>query len=324
MRTQWLWALTMTAGLWAQAPRPAGSGLEAGVLPAKWTSGGPHCMEAQEFQIHQYNPDFYILRQSGCTDYEKPFLYLIFGREKALLWDTGSRNARTRETVDRVIERWLQVRKRERVELIVLHSHLHSDHIAGDAQFADRPQTTFVKAGAPAVKAFFKIRQWPEETAQFDLGDRVLEIVPIPGHSDDSHAIYDRRTGILLTGDSVYPGRLYVSNFGDFKSSIHRLAVFTEGKLIAHVLGCHIEQTRTPYLDYPIGKLHQPDEHELALSVGHILELDRALAKLDRPQRLALRDLTIYPIDEQSLAEMKAIRKRTEEADRTIVWPQSR
>jgi len=49
-------------------------------------------MEMPEWQIHEYNPDLYILRQSGCTDFEKPFVYLLFGRERALLLDTGSRH----------------------------------------------------------------------------------------------------------------------------------------------------------------------------------------------------------------------------------------
>ena len=31
-----------------------------------------------DWQIHEYNANFYILRESGCTNYEKPFLYLIF------------------------------------------------------------------------------------------------------------------------------------------------------------------------------------------------------------------------------------------------------
>jgi hypothetical protein len=28
-----------------------------------------------EFHVHRYNEDFYIIRQSGCSHYEKPFLY---------------------------------------------------------------------------------------------------------------------------------------------------------------------------------------------------------------------------------------------------------
>lgn len=319
MRNGWL-VLFFSALVMAQAPEPDGAGLEAGSLPEQWPTSGLHCTEMPEFSIHQYTPTFYILRQSACTDYEKPFLYLIFGSERALLWDTGSRNARTRETVDRLIERWLKINNRNTIPLVVMHSHHHSDHVAGDSQFRDRPDTTFVAPNLASVKTFFGFERWPEEVRAFDLGNRIIELVPIPGHTDDSLALYDRRTGILLTGDTVYPGRLYVENFEEFKKSIHRLAEFTRGKLIAHVLGNHIEETRTPYLEYPIGKLYQPDEHALELSVGHILELDRALTGMPASARLALRDMTIYPLDGKSLSSLRSTRKVTEEADRKLVW----
>jgi hydroxyacylglutathione hydrolase len=249
----------------------------------------------QEFYIHQYEPNFFILRQSGCSDYEKPFLYLIFGADKAMFWDTGSRNARVREAVDRLIDRWLKVNARTGIPLIVMHSHKHGDHIAGDAQFAGRPDTTLVKPDLASVRIFFGFGNWPEETRAFDLGGRAVDIVPIPGHTDDSIALYDRRTAILLTGDTVYPGRLYVTDFPAFQKSLHRLATFIEGKPVAHVLGNHIEQTRTPFVDYPTGTKYQPDEHELALSAAHVYELDRVLQGMSAPKKVALRDLTIAP-----------------------------
>ena len=76
--------------------------------------GGPKCMESFEWQIHEYNRDLYILRQSGCTDYEKQFIYLLFGGECALLLDTGSRNGNLVPTLQRVVKNWLQRTKRER------------------------------------------------------------------------------------------------------------------------------------------------------------------------------------------------------------------
>ena len=65
-------------------------GVEQGALPASWITGGPNCLEVPDWQIHEYNPNLYILRESGCTNYEKPFLYLFFGSERALLVDTGA------------------------------------------------------------------------------------------------------------------------------------------------------------------------------------------------------------------------------------------
>src|SRR5260221_14490788 len=88
-------ALTMLLGLSAnpasaQFSQPDGGNLERGALPAHWYSQDPKCMEIPQWQVHEYNPNFIILRQSPCTDYEKPFIFLMFGKEKALLADTGS------------------------------------------------------------------------------------------------------------------------------------------------------------------------------------------------------------------------------------------
>jgi hypothetical protein len=87
------------------------------------------------------------------------------------------------------------------------------------------------------------------------------------------------------------------------------------------LFGYRRPKTRTPYLEYPIGKLSQPDEHQLQMSVGDILELDRALLHMQGPARLALRDMTIWPLNDEVLKEMRAKQHETEEADHRIVYP---
>src|SRR4051812_41836745 len=64
---------------------------EPGFLPKKWFTGGPDCATfTDDFQVNKYNDNFYILRESGCIHTEKPFLYLLFGKDKAILFDTGA------------------------------------------------------------------------------------------------------------------------------------------------------------------------------------------------------------------------------------------
>ena len=254
-------------------------------------------MVTPDWQVHEYNPNFYILRESGCTNYEKPFLYLIFGKERALLLDTGAgKTVDTQSIVNQVIGRWSKRQGQTEIHLVVTHSHGHGDHVAGDAQFRNVPGVEFVEPNAKAIQAAFQIRSWPDKNGAVDLGDRILDVIPIPGHQEASIALYDRRTGVLLTGDSVYPGRLYVSNWEQYRASIQRLVLFTESNVVTHVLGCHIEQTRQPYLDYPIGTTYQPDEHSLELGRAELLELHQALKKLrSTPKQVAYRDFTIWP-----------------------------
>src|SRR5258708_7176089 len=285
----------------AQLAEPDGGGIERGVLPEHGATGGPNCLEMPEWQVHEYNPGLYILRQSGCTDFEKPFVYLLFGRDRALLLDTGSRNGNLLPMVETTIHRWLKKNGRQSIPLIVVHTHEHGDHVAGDAALrASRDPAipvTLIDAAVEANKSFYHIANWPEGSGSIDLGDRLIDAIPIPGHSDASIALYDRKDAILFTGDTLYPGRLYVRDFAAYVASVDRLVRFTEGKPGAQILGNHIEQTRTPSLDYAEGTLYQPEEHELQLSRGSLLELRDALASLNgHPARRALRDFTIWPV----------------------------
>ncbi len=291
-----LLSLACAALALAQAPQPDGAGVRPGSLAAHWITGGPNCVEVPDWQVHAYNEDFYILRQSGCINYEKPFLYLLFGKNKALLEDTGAEPSDASKIVADVIAKWLKAKGRTSISLIVTHSHGHDDHTAGDAGFRGIPNTIMVPLTVEGTSEFFHIDRWPDGIGNVDLGERVLDVIPIPGHHTLSLAFYDRETGVLLTGDSLYPGRLYVRDFGEFARSTERLVQFTRGKIVAQVLGTHIEQMSVPYKDYPVGTKYQPLEHELALSRGNLLELDEALKGMHgKPVRFALRDFTIWP-----------------------------
>ena len=59
--------------LFCQIPQPDGGAVEAGQIPMHWMTGGPNCIELPDWEVHQFNPDFFIIRESGCTNNEKPF-----------------------------------------------------------------------------------------------------------------------------------------------------------------------------------------------------------------------------------------------------------
>ncbi len=311
----------------AQLPEPDGGTIRAGTLPLAWQTGGPRCMEVPEWQVHEYNPDLYLLRQSGCTDYEKPFVFLFFGKEKAMLLDTGSRNGDLTPTLARTVHNWLTRNGRASIPLLVVHTHPHGDHIAGDAgvQAMNDPAIpiTFVPADLESTKRFYRMEHWPDDTGQIDLGGRILDVLAIPGHSAASVALYDRQTAILFAGDSLYPGRLYVQDYAAFQASTERMIRFTEGKPVAHIIGNHVEQTRTPYLDYPVGTMYQPDEHVLQLTRGDLLELEAGLVSLHgKPARLALPDFTIWPALPAGAAQTAAEErfKATQKQQHAAMW----
>ncbi len=240
----------------------------AGSLDVVWqhgTRGGKPGSEPA-IQVHRYDEHTVILRQSKTTNYEAPFLFLLFGNARALLLDTGAtgdaQRFPLRRTVDELIGEWLERHPRDGYELVVAHTHGHGDHVAGDVQFADRPDTTVVARELEAVLSFFGFDDaaWPAQTVSFDLGGRTLEIFGSPGHHKAAVTCYDPWTAILFSGDTVLPGRLYAFDFPAFCATLDRMVEFAARRPVSHVFGCHVEMADRPTRDYPLGATYQPDE----------------------------------------------------------------
>ncbi|GJM12956.1 MAG: hypothetical protein DHS20C12_13590 [Pseudohongiella sp.] len=166
----------------------------------------------------------------------------------------------------------------------------------GDETLNMDDDTTVIGVGQIAVEEYFAFPSWPSISIAIELGGRSIEILPIPGHSDDDLAFYDATSQVLITGDTLYPGRLYVRNWPAYRESIRRLAGWTMGKSISHVLGTHIEMSALPNTDYPIGTTYQADEHQLPLSVSDIFTLRDALDEYERPEKIPLGSFIIWPI----------------------------
>ncbi|MEO7964638.1 MAG: MBL fold metallo-hydrolase [Gemmatimonadaceae bacterium] len=277
------------------APAVRSSGVARASLT--WYAGNATCTGQPAFRIREYRPGLFILRQPACTNFEKPFLYLIIGRSRALLLDTGAGGIAVAAAVDTLLDVWRASHGGAPRELVVAHSHGHGDHIAGDEQFRGQPGVTLVAPDTAAVRAFLGFRSWPTDVRWLDLGGRTLDVLAIPGHQAASIALYDRATEILLTGDTFYPGRLYVRDTAAFAASTARLVAFTTSRPVSVILGTHIEQTRTPFSDYPVGTKDQPDEDRLELSRSELVTLDSAVQSMrGRFTRAPLPRFTIWPL----------------------------
>jgi hydroxyacylglutathione hydrolase len=263
------------------------SELPDGDLDVHWIHGSASRRHLTDpaWQVHPFRDDTVILRQSKDANYEAPFVFLLFGAERALLLDTGATgDDELRRTVDTLVADRLSRHPTTGYQLVVAHTHAHGDHVAGDATFVDRPDSVVVGKTAEEVQAFFGFARWPEEVVTYDLGQRRLELIGIPGHEDASIAAYDEGTGLLFTGDSVYPGRIYVRNFPAYVDSLNRLVTLAEAREVSHVLGCHIEMTTRPGRDYFLGCRYQPDEPPLQMSVDQLRSMRAAAVSVaDRP-----------------------------------------
>ncbi len=285
-----LLALSATLLLGATLP-------EAAPRFAPWIDGTQ--ADEPETQVQAIDADTFVIRQSVRTDFEAPFLYLIFGRSEALLIDSGAGGLRIRPSVERVIAQWRARHAGRPVRLLVAHSHSHGDHHAGDDEFHDRPDTQVIGLKPAEVAAAFSIADWPRGIGHRDLGGRKLLVIPTPGHEPAHIMVYDPRTHLLFSGDMLYPGRLYVptDKFAAFRASADRLAAFAATHPIVALLGAHIEMTATPGQDYPMEAATHPVERPLALPPSAIEELQQAVTRMgDAPVQDRHADFIVYPV----------------------------
>ena len=169
--------------------------------------------------------------------YQKNLSYLIVGKERALLFDTGAGQEDLSELVGSLTN----------LPITALPSHLHYDHVGswrhfGQKALVDLPTTRAQvnKAGqfqpttlqylgrfegqsfAPVI-----IDQWLPPGSRIDLGERELVVMSIPGHTKEAIALYDETYDYLFVGDHLYPGELFAflpgADLGEYLRSTREL-----------------------------------------------------------------------------------------------------
>jgi hydroxyacylglutathione hydrolase len=272
-RKLWLCALLTVSSLLS----PAHSQLVSGTMDVRWNEGSADCVKNPQppIQVHRYNADTFILRENLCATYEAPFVYLLIGKAKALLIDTGAvADAKIIPLAQTVIS--LLPNDGSRLPLMVVHTHGHLDHRSGDDQFRALPDMEVVPTDLESVKSRLGIANWPNDIGQIDLGDRVIDVIPTPGHHASHVAYYDRQTGLLFSGDILLPGRLLIEDTDADLASARRVAEFVEQHPITYVLGAHIELDESGKTFF--GTRYHPNERPLQLTKQDVLALPKIVS----------------------------------------------
>lgn len=197
------------------------------------------------FEVYQVEPDVWAIYEP--FQWQEVISYLIIGSDSALLFDTGNGLDNIKTIVDKLTDKPIRV----------LNSHSHFDHIGGNYLFKQilSPTTKFsisnskgsaskqvkMEASAEALcKALpegvteqnhsimpYTITSKVKDGDIIDLGNRKLEVLLIPGHTDDSVALLEKESGLLWTGDSFYEGPIWLffpeTDLAAYKKSLARL-----------------------------------------------------------------------------------------------------
>jgi hydroxyacylglutathione hydrolase len=248
------------------------------LLDVQWNPGAEDCTKDTQpaIQVHRYDAQTYILRQNLCLSAEGNFLFLLLGNDRALLIDTGAITDAAKMPVAKTVLDLLPAHGSGKLPLLVVHTHGHTDHTDGDVQFAGIAGVEVVSPELDGVKKYFNFTNWPDGLAHIDLGGRIVDVLPSPGHQRAHVVFYDRNTTLLITGDFLLQGRLLIQDAAVDKASAERVITFVQDKPVAYILGTHIEKNAEGEI-YTPGVTFHPHEHVLQLSKADLLALPAAI-----------------------------------------------
>lgn len=236
----------------------------------RWPDALPRAGNRRLEQLGSVSPWFAVYRVSAGTfalveprHFEEAISYLVLGAMRAALIDTGMGIANIRAEVERLTD----------LPVTVVNTHSHYDHVGGDHRFLevwaldDEHEIARIEGGlgraecarylAPGFyldlppdfdPATYEIR--PAAVTRrlhhldgIELGGRTLTVHHTPGHSPGSICLLDSRDGLLFTGDTYYPGTMYVHLDGaDFEAYVRSVGyLLTLLERVSHLCPAHNE-----------------------------------------------------------------------------------
>ncbi|HXW56330.1 MAG TPA: MBL fold metallo-hydrolase [Candidatus Cybelea sp.] len=217
-------------------PRPEYKKLERIPSPDAW------------FEVYRVAPQVFAIYEP--RQFEEAISFLILGRQRAALFDTGLGIGDIRKVVHSLTL----------LPIVVINSHTHDDHVGDNWEFSDiyAMDTRFTKINARgssldaqaelapgnlcgALPAGFDrmtyrtrpfhITHWAHDGDTIDLGGRTLQVIATPGHTPDAISLLDRPNGLLFTGDSYYAGPIWLfrpeTDLDAYVRSVERMAKLT-------------------------------------------------------------------------------------------------
>ncbi len=151
-----------------------------------------------DYEIIQINPNSWRIEDSGVR------FFLLTGTERALLVDSGRNVHHAREIAEALTN----------LPVFLINTHADGDHIGSNGQFA-----SFYMH--PAEEPNYRRGSRPGRIVPvlegdiLELGGRALEVIHLPGHTPGSITLLDQEARVLVGGDPIQDGRIFM--FGPFR-----------------------------------------------------------------------------------------------------------
>ncbi|MBQ7873682.1 MAG: MBL fold metallo-hydrolase [Oscillospiraceae bacterium] len=179
------------------------------------------------FISEQIDENTFVISEN--QHWEETHCYLLCGKQRAVLIDTGLGVCNIYEEAHKLTEK----------PIIAVPTHIHWDHIGGLWHFPEfyvhEEEKDWINGKFPLPveivrKELVKCNTLPcefeadsyaifqgkpsallEDCAEIDLGERIIKVLHTPGHSPGHICLWEEKTGYLFTGDLAYKGTLFAN-----------------------------------------------------------------------------------------------------------------
>ena len=213
------------------------------------------------YESQSMSHGIYRIRETFIANWLRCNIWLVRGSNSDLLIDSGLGLYSLAPILATITQH----------PITVVMTHCHFDHMGGAHEFDRRlghkacdemyhqPMSSeinvsaFIRAETFRALPYegFSVNQFSVKPAPLtgyldegdviDLGDRTFQIFHLPGHSPDSITLYEKKSEILFSGDTIYDGDLYDTVFhsdrAQYRQSLQRLKDLT----VSQVHGGHFD-----------------------------------------------------------------------------------
>ena len=208
-------------------------------------------------KTEEIQQDIYLLKGEGKGSHN----YLIRGSYRNVLIDSGL-DQNFLYLQGQLLHLGLKIRDID----VVINTHEHLDHIGSNRYFQESSLIAAHRFAATKItledhyvtlyrtgdrnEVPLRIHLWLENRSLFDLGSHTLEVIHTPGHTSGSICIYEFKTKVLFSGDTVFARGIlsYIAesgSVGDYINSITRL----EARKISRIFPGHGDVSQNPEED---------------------------------------------------------------------------
>lgn len=217
------------------------------------------------FEIRRFDDDITLLWEPHVVPLLRCNIWLVRGRDRDLIIDTGMGVVSLKEIVRTLTDR----------PLTAIATHVHLDHIGSHHEFDDclihpleadglrtadgnwtladdsfnpndlsnlvipgyevsGPMLTALPRAGYDIGSYkvlpARVTRTVDEGDRVDIGDRSFEVLHLPGHSPGGIGLWEHKTGVLFSGDALYDGPLldglHHSNIPNYVRTMKRLRDF--------------------------------------------------------------------------------------------------